>query len=168
MTRPTFRRLPLAAATALCSLAAAAAPAAGQEAEFAPTAEARLVHSNRETFRIPFAASAADLAAAGATEARLLVSRDGGRRWEEAGSAAPGAGGFQFSPPEDGDYWFSVLTVDDRGMPAPANVAIVPQLHVRRDRVAPTVQVAAAPAGDGTVAVRWTVTDPDADPAALR
>ncbi|QDT17011.1 hypothetical protein [Alienimonas californiensis] len=163
MTRLTPRRIPLAAAAVLSSLGALAAPAAGQD-----RASGNPVHSNRETFRIPFAASAADLAAAGATEARLLVSTDAGRRWEEAGSAAPGAGGFQYSAPADGDYWFSVLTVDAQGMPAPADVAIVPQLHVRMDRVAPTVQVGAAPAGDGTVAVRWNVADPDADPAALR
>ena len=162
MPRSLLRHFPAAALAAVSSLGAAADTAAAQ----AP-AGPQVVHSNRETFRIPFAASAADLAAAGATEARLLVSTDGGRQWHEGGRAEPGSGGFRYAAPADGDYWFSVLTVDAAGQPAPAEVAIVPQLHVRMDRVAPAVTLAAAPAGDGTVAVSWAVNDAAANPATL-
>ncbi len=176
MPRPIFRRLLSAAAApsalagaAFCLGACAATPAVAQGPVVAqePAVAQEVVHSNRETFTIPFAASAADLAAAGATEARLLVSADRGRQWREAGRAAPGGGGFRFVPPADGDYWFSVLTVDAQGMPAPADVLIVPQLHVRTDRVPPTVALDASPAGDGTVDVRWNAVDAAADPASL-
>ena len=156
MRRASFPALHLCA----CGLGAwvlGAAPAAGQG----------LTHSGRAGFSIPFRVGAADLAAAGATEARLLVSVDGGRRWDLAGSAAPGDGDFRFDAPADGDYWFTVLTVDAAGRPAPADAELVPQLHVRVDRAAPAVSVDAAPLGDGTVAVSWRVADPAADPDTL-
>ena len=126
-----------------------------------------LTHSNRATFSIPFEASAADLAAAGATEARLLASVDGGVRWELAGSAAPGDGGFRFAAPADGVYWFTVLTVDPAGRPAPADAPLEPQLRVRVDTAAPRVDLKAAPLEDGTISVSWSVTDDAADPATL-
>ena len=175
MPRPDPRRpVPpaTAAAVLLAAGVAAAAPAFAQDPygpdPYGPDPYGPAVlHSNREAFRIPFAASPADLAAAGATEARLLVSTDGGRGWAEAGRAAPGAGGFRYAAPAEGDYWFSLLTVDAAGNPAPANVAITPQLHVRVDRTAPAVALSAAPADDGTVAVNWDVTDAAADPNTL-
>ena len=107
------------------------------------------------------------MAAAGATEARLLVSTDGGTNWAEAARAAPGEGGFRYAAPADGDYWFSVLTVDAAGNPAPANVEITSQLHVRVDRTPPPVALEAAPFGPETVAVRWAVSDPAAVPGSL-
>ena len=140
----------------------AAAPAWGQT----------VTHTNRGGFSIPFSTSAADLAAAGATRAKLLVSVDGGVRWEEAGTASPGdaafgAGSFRFEAPADGDYWFTVLTVDAANRPAPADAELAPQLHVRVDRQAPPVSVEANPLGDGTVAVGWRVADRAADPQSL-
>ena len=148
-----FRRL---AATA--SLLLAAAPACGRD----------VTHTNRAGFSIPFAADPAELAAAGAGRAKLLVSVDGGARWEEAAAASPGdatfaAGRFRFEAPADGDYWFTVLTVDAAGRPAPADAPLEAQLHVRVDRAAPPVTVDAEPLGDGTVSVRWAVADAAAD-----
>ena len=101
------------------------------------------------------------------------MSVDGGARWEEAAAAAPddpcrAAGtGFRFEAPADGDYWFTVLTVDAAGRPAPAGQDLASQLHVRVDRTPPPVSVTATPLGDGTVAVEWAVADPGADPRTL-
>ncbi|MEM9702238.1 MAG: hypothetical protein AAF907_07330, partial [Planctomycetota bacterium] len=65
-----------------------------------------VLQSARSSFTIPFAASPADLAAAGATEARLLVSTTRGDGWEVAARATPDQRGFSFVAPADGEYWF--------------------------------------------------------------
>jgi hypothetical protein len=52
-----------------------------------------------------------------------LYVKDGAGEWERKDSVPPTQGEFQFRVPHDGEYWFSVVTVDKNGRMTPADVS---------------------------------------------
>src|SRR5262249_22182471 len=62
----------------------------------------------------------------------LYCSTDGGLTWQQAAAVTPSARSFDFTAPEDGDYWFKVSCVDEQGHATdPINFGSSPSLKVR-------------------------------------
>jgi hypothetical protein len=104
-----------ACATAIC--AAVAQDAVAEESASQPAS--RVVTAQR-AFVIPFELDAPQEASLAPVEVRLFVSRDHGANWELADRANPKALRFNFRAPSDGEYWFSLQTVDRQGRSHPA------------------------------------------------
>src|SRR5690242_6799704 len=77
-----------------------------------PASAAEPVFTNRPRFRIPFRFDAAEMQRLRPREVQLHVSNDRGVRWQHLLSADPGAGKFDFEATADGEYWFTVKTLD--------------------------------------------------------
>ena len=146
---------------AACLLAApAVAPAQGTGAGG--------LHTNRPDFRIPYTADPQELSRLGAAQVRLLVSTDRGRNWGVVETVGPAAARFGFNAPADGEYWFSVQTLDAAGRPVPAGLPVTPGLKVTVDRAEPTLSLSLTDAGDGTLRAGWSAGDAHLDPSAVR
>jgi hypothetical protein len=74
------------------------------------------VFYSAKQFTIPFSVAATGRQP---VEVQLLLSRDAGSQWETYERSRPEARSFSFTAPEDGGYWFSLRTIDDRGMAYP-------------------------------------------------
>lgn len=74
------------------------------------------VFYSAKQFTIPFSVAATGRQP---VEVQLLLSRDAGSQWETYERSRPEARSFSFTATEDGGYWFSLRTIDDRGMAYP-------------------------------------------------
>jgi hypothetical protein len=101
-------------------------------------------------------------------ELQLWVSHDKGRTWSEAASAKPDQDHFDYAVTEDGPYWFTMVIVDQKGRPDPANVytATVGQ-RILVDTVRPDIQMKAERQGD-VVRVSWEITEEHPKPETLK
>jgi hypothetical protein len=131
--------------------------------------QTRPVFSKERSFRIPFDVDPAQ--GARIKEVQLAVSTDRGANWRPAGQApAPKAREFfTFTAPGDGEYWFTVRTVDveDRADP-PTFSGASPQLVVVVDTTPPTAELRGLnPTGD-EVGIEWNLNDLHLDLASLR
>ena len=95
------------------------------------------VHTAKTRFRIPYRYDAAEMQKLGALEIRLYVSVDGGRSWRHAQTVAPSAGRFDFVAPGEGEYWFSVRTLDAQRRLHPPDDSTVAGLKVIVDFTPP-------------------------------
>jgi hypothetical protein len=103
----------------------------------------------------------------------LHVSSDSGRNWQYTAKANPGDRdrAFLFTAPQDGWYWFTTQTQDDRGNLQPAtSQQFQPLIKVCVDTVKPVAALrqVAPHEGTGTVAVEWDVHDTNLDVMSLR
>lgn len=73
------------------------------------------IKTNQRSFTIPFDLQEVNPHGGEARELRLHVSLDGGKTWAVAAKAAPGDGQFEFSAPDQGEYWFRTTTLDENG-----------------------------------------------------
>jgi hypothetical protein len=117
------------------------------------------VHTSRSRFRIPYRYDAAEMARLRATEIRLYTSVDGGRRWQMTHTVAPDAQRFEFQAPRDGEYWFSVRTVDGNNHLHPGGDTIHPGLIVVVDSVNPVLKIDVRQPESGKVELSWSAVD---------
>lgn len=150
----------------LCLLAAGIA-VSGCAAIYAGPIPAAPVYTNKTRFRIPYHYEKDELARINAREIRLLVSRDRGRTWHHIQTVAPTPGKFDFQTSGDGEYWFSVRTLDGRNRLQPEG-ATEPGLQVIVDTAPPTLQLNLRSPSRGKVLLVWNATDENLDPAQLR
>ena len=96
----------------------------------APSAP-KIAHLNSARFKIPFNVDAGrtDL-----SQVQLWVSTDSGKNWQMHGTATPDQREFSFRAAAEGDYYFSVQTVDRLGNTFPSQS---PPMQVRVDTSRP-------------------------------
>ncbi len=87
---------------------------------------------------------------------QLYSSTNRGAAWQLYGKVEPAKGRFLFHAPADGEYWFSVSTVDRFGQ-APAAAPSTPGLIVFVDTVVPKLQITARRGPTGETIVHWQV-----------
>ncbi len=121
----------------------------------------------QNSFAIPFRVNRPEDAADAPVEVRLYVSSDQGRNWELAQTAQPEAGRFVFRAPQDGEYWFSLRTVDRAGQVLP-DKPHRGELRVAIDTAAPQLQLQGRRGEAGQVELNWQAFDPRLDPQSLR
>ncbi len=120
------------------------------------------IYSRQKAFRIPFQipdpAEQKQL-----QEVQLYVARNGGK-WEKYTSAPPDVPpekrNFTFRTDQDGEYWFSVRTLDKKGVMNPAedaNMAV--GLRVVVDSEVPRIDLKALSRSGREVGVEWEVQD---------
>lgn len=109
-------------------------------------------------FQIPFAPPADVYPRA--VEVQLYASEDGGRNWKLIGRADPGQKHFTFRAPRDGDYWFSVRTLNEAGQVTPTTRPR-PELHVVVDTVAPKMKLRTWRSDSGELHAAWELDEPN-------
>lgn len=93
----------------------------------------------------------------------LYSSADEGKTWSQAGLAKPDQGEFQFTAPGDGQYWFTIQTVDKNGIKSPADPYKAPVgQKIVVDTIKPLVKLKAERKGDEILA-SWEVTEEHPD-----
>jgi hypothetical protein len=89
--------------------------------------------------------------------------------WAEAQTASPMQNKFHYRAAQDGEYWFSVVTVDHSGVPLPRDVSKEPPgLMVVVDTQPPTFELQLATLPGGQAALRCIIHDATPDYQALK
>ena len=96
-------------------LAAAAPPAGGQPPAAAPVSSVPIFYSREARFAIPYHLNRPARTARELAEVQLYFSTNGGGAWQFYSKVDPTSGRFLFRAPSDGEYWFTVRTVDRAG-----------------------------------------------------
>jgi hypothetical protein len=125
------------------------------------------IYWKQHLFLIPYKwASAAEPAAAQVVT--LYVSKDHGANWQKISEAKPQVRAFNYRAEGDGEYWFAVRTLDNRGQSWPAG-AFVPELRVVVDTTIPRIEeLRARPTASGAIDIQCRATDVNLDPASLK
>lgn len=116
------------------------------------------------TCNIPFTV---DSAKDPAPELQLYVSQDQGKNWKFYSKAVPTAGHFTFRALSDGEYWFSLRSIE-KGTPAPDVSKLTPGLKVMFDTRDPELQFTARLLDNGEVSTTWKAKDPTLHPETLK
>lgn len=147
------------------ALVAPHAAAVARAAEPAPSRSRRvpLVYHKSRSFRIPFNVDVADRPRL--KEIQLFSSSDLGFHYEMASRTTPDRPAFTFRAPRDGEYWFTVRTVDAKGnlYPADDDAPVEPSMKVVVDSTKPTLLVEPDGRRGSLAAIRWEVKDPNLD-----
>ena len=125
------------------------------------------IHTNRAGFRIPYQYDPHEIAKLGAREIKLFKSLDRGAAWELVQSVAPSTGRFDFQANRDGEYWFSVRTLDAQGQLHPGGETS-PGLIVVVDTQNPKLIVELRESSPGKVDLSWSAVDPNLAAETLR
>ena len=91
-------------------------------------------------------------------EVRLFVSEDLGLKWRNEAQVKPEQQSFGFRAPHDGEYWFSIRTIDKLGHSHPEG-AYEAQLQVIVDTITPRLDLSAVRGDNGEIVARWHVLD---------
>lgn len=132
----------------------------------ARSANPQAVYTNKTEFAIPFHSNPAEIQRLGARELHLLVSVDNGQNWQHVQTVQPRATRFMVRAPADGEYWFSVRTVDRNNQLHPTG-AITPELKVVVDTKSPTLQINVTQPNPGQIMLNWTAADANLDLSSL-
>ena len=125
------------------------------------------VYSKSSKFRIPFQFDAEELTRIGAVQVELHVSTDRGQTWQVSDRVAPSAQKFPFQANGNGEYWFSVRTIDLNQRPHPDG-PLQPGLVVVVDDIPPTLSLDAVADPQGGARLIWTASDPNLSAGSLR
>jgi hypothetical protein len=116
--------------------------------------------TRQNAFTIPFSINATKTSADQPVEAQLHLSTDQGATWAISSRVPPNKGSFVFRAPHDGEYWFSIRTVDAQGVTRP-NGPMSPLLKVSVDTVAPRLDISVTRGPAGEIVARWQAVDPN-------
>lgn len=130
-----------------------------------PTSE--LISSRERSFRIPFRVDSVERMRL--AEIQLHVSTDQGQSWRHYASGQPEQEYFTFTARHDGEFWFTVRTVDREGRQYPPTLAgIAPGLRVLVDTTPPEVSLRGLnPVGE-KIGIEWEILDDNLDPRSVR
>ena len=115
------------------------------------------IYTRQGLFSIPFQVDSQQ-AMEQPVEVRLFVSEDHGKNWRLESKVEPEKKEFSFNAGHDGEYWFSIRTVDRQGNSHPDGTH-QPQLRVVVDTMAPRLDLNASRGEGGEVVVSWKVLD---------
>ncbi|MBY0586784.1 hypothetical protein K2X85_06385 [bacterium] len=127
------------------------------------------IYSRERSFRIPYDVNAADRARL--KEVQLGFSTDRGAIWKPyaSGAVPQGRDFFTFTASSDGEYWFSVRTVDMDGRGDPPTLqGTAPQLVVIVDTTPPLVDFRGLNPNGDEAGATWEIQDPNLDLRTLR
>ncbi len=132
-----------------------------------PSNKAPTIHHKQRAFRIPFNIDPADRPRY--KQVQLWAFSSGVGKWTQADATTPDRPSFTFRATRDGEYWFSVRTLDTKNRLIPADDAdIEPNMKVIVDTVAPTINLEAMPRRGNIAAVRWEVVEEHLDLGSLQ
>lgn len=123
-----------------------------------PRKEVQPVFYAARRFSIPFSVAPTGRQP---VEVQLLLSRDGGEKWQTYERARPEARGFSFAAEEDGGFWFSLRTIDERGMAYPNQNEM---LYVVIDTTKPDVGLSVDMNHEGEILAQCTIAELWIDP----
>jgi hypothetical protein len=125
------------------------------------------IYWKQHLFLIPYKwGSAAEPGAAQSVS--LFVSRDRGASWQKISDAKPQVKAFNYRAEGDGEYWFAVRTLDNRGRLWPEG-AYQPELRVIVDTTIPRIdELRARPAENSLIEIQCRATDVNLDPTSLK
>lgn len=127
---------------------------------------ADVVPMNQRNFKFPIKVAADRRAEM--KELLLFVSTDQGHTWNQVAKAAPTSEDITYYAPSEGQYWFQIVVVDQRGNREPPDIYKVPPgQKVWIDTVKPTVKLGADRHGE-EILVNWDVQEEQLDPNSLR
>ncbi len=120
------------------------------------------VFTRNHKFRIPFQFDQDEMRRLGAVEIELHVSTDQGRTWTNISTAAPSDGRFTYEASRNGEYWFSVRTIDQQGQPHPSG-KLQAGLKVVVDDIPPLFEVRIRETTPRKVQLTWQADDDNID-----
>ena len=120
-------------------------------------------HTSKTKFRIPFKFDAAALKKMSAREIQLHVSQNQGETWELAQILLPDGGKFEYTCPGEGEYWFSVKTLDGQNQLHPPRGSYETGLIVVVDNTTPMLDMSVQQTDVGKVQLRWRASDTNLD-----
>ena len=100
------------------------------------------------------------------SKVELYVSTDQGGSWTMVQSADPHLKGFTYNAPGDGEYWFTLKTLDQQGRSWP-NGPHTAQLRVVVDTISPQLDLTGTQHRDGNLAIDTKALDPHLDETSL-
>ena len=148
-------------------LLAAAAPAAGGQPPAAAPASVPTFYSREARFAIPYHLNRPARVSHEAVEVQLYFSADHGGAWQFYDKVNPAAARFLFRAPSDGEYWFTVRTVDHGGQPSAVGGPNAAQLIVVVDTTPPKVQISGRHGPTGETIVHWQIEELHPKPGSL-
>jgi hypothetical protein len=128
---------------------------------------ADVVYTNLRSGRIP---SVIDpTRSAEIREMQLFVSPDRGRTWNQVDKITPDKDGFTYSTPADGEYWYHVVIVNQKGKQEPADLyKTPPMMKLIVDTKPPELKITSAQRQGDDLIVSWLVHEDNPDPAKLK
>ena len=144
-----FAKRLLAAATACC-VAGSAWAQAGE-----PAPDVNFLRGSRFLIPIQFDQDAAE----SVKELRLHVSTDQGESWRQILTAPPSQEAFKFKAPQDGEYWFSLTSVDHDGNLDPTGDARRVDQKVIVDTHSPVINLNVRSVANGQARAEWSVAE---------
>lgn len=132
-------------------------PALTADADTSQSIQQQAVFLSTAQFQIPFSI---DPSGTQPTAVQLFVSTDEGRTWQQQGSVSPSAGHFEFRAAAEGNYWFTVRTVDAAGTAFPSPN---PPMRVAVDTSKPEVAIQADLDHQGNLIVDIQAADSNLD-----
>jgi len=117
-----------------------------------------LVRTNHRTFAIPFRLpKTADPDADAAPQRVILnVSQDLGMTWSTAGETSPQAGSFTYTAEADGEYWFRLRAIDQKGR---SRGGEGPDIRILVDAAGPRLAARLWKGPDGEIVCRYAAAD---------
>ena len=120
------------------------------------------VYTKNHKFRIPFQFDQDEMRRIGASEIELYVSTDQGGTWTKSSTADPKDGKFTYEASRNGEFWFSVRTIDQAGQPHPSG-RLQAGLKVVVDDVPPLFELRVRETTPRKVQLSWQVDDDNLD-----
>ncbi len=151
------------AAALLLALAGTVRPEESPESETLPKA----IYTRQGKFAIPFRIETPAADVLPPVKVRLFVSENEGRNWHLEGEVKPNEQRFDFPSAHDGEYWFTIRSIDAQNRSYPDG-AYDPQLRVIVDTLAPRLDLRAARGANGEITAHWDVVDTAIDPATFK
>ena len=117
-----------------------------------------LVRTNHRTFAIPFRLpETADPDADAAPQRVILnISQDLGMTWSTAGETSPQAGSFTYTAEADGEYWFRLRAIDQKGR---SRGGEGPDIRILVDAAGPRLAARLWKGPDGEIVCRYAAAD---------
>jgi len=130
-------------------------------------ANAGKIYTRKTSFKLPVKIDDKDRATL--DKIQLYVKNGPNAMWALKATAPATQSDFAYHVEHDGEYWFSVVTVDKNGRATPADVAHEPPgLMVVVDTHSPEFDVRPITLSDGSSAVKCTMKDANPDLTSLR
>ncbi len=157
---PRWERL-TAAAVMVLSVALGSSTVSAADKPAPRTGRVPTLHHKSRSFRIPFNVDPADRPRL--KEVQLWAS-EVGNDWKPVSRTTPDRPSLTFRSTKDGEYWFAVRTLDNKGKLYPGeDEAVEPSMKVIVDTVAPTLVFEPDGRRGSIAAVRWEVKDEHLD-----
>ncbi|HEV3137539.1 MAG TPA: hypothetical protein VGZ26_06535 [Pirellulales bacterium] len=132
-----------------------------------PRAQSMITSTRQNAFTIPFRIEPPRTPDEAPVEVQLHVSANQGQTWELSSRVKPEKAGFIFRAPHDGEYWYSIRTVDQQGITRPDG-PLQSQLKVVVDTIAPRLDLSVKRGEAGQIVAHWQAVDPNLKPASFK